>query len=103
VHTATWPVRGELLAGCGDTADHEANLEAICSVLAAVRRAKTEAKVSQRAEVSELVVTGPDSATTAVRAAMVDLRFAGSVLNHTINETGSEIVTSVTLAPTPAD
>jgi hypothetical protein len=34
---------------------------------------------------------------------MVDLRFAGSVLNHTINETGSEIVTSVTLAPTPAD
>ena len=99
VHTSPWPSRNELLVGCPDGTDHEANLDAICNVLAAVRRAKTEAKVSQRAEVSSLVVSGPDNAMSAVRASMIDLRFAGSLLDATISAGGGEIVTSVTLAP----
>ncbi|MBM3730438.1 MAG: valine--tRNA ligase [Actinobacteria bacterium] len=102
VHTAPWPRQAELLDGCSPTADHEADLEAICSVLAAVRRAKTEAKVSQRAEVASLHVAGPDSALAAVRDAIVDLTFAGSVKNHTLTS-GSEIIASVTLAPTAAE
>ena len=110
VHTAPWPQRNELLALCSpntndevdDEADHEADLEAICSVLAAVRRAKTEAKVSQRAEVESLAVSGPDSALEAVRDAMVDLTFAGSVKSHKLTNAG-ELTTSVTLAPTVAE
>jgi len=39
---------------------------------------------------------------SAVRDAMVDLTFAGSVKNHTLTS-GSEIVASVTLAPTAAE
>jgi valyl-tRNA synthetase len=103
VHTSRWPQRTELLAGCAGLDDHEANLEAICSVLAAVRRSKTEAKVSQRAEVDNLVVTGPAPAISAVREALIDLCFAGSVKNHTLTADGNEVVTSVTLAPTPAE
>jgi len=102
IHTTPWPQRSELLAGCSPVADHEADLEAICSVLAAVRRAKTEAKVSQRAEVASLAVSGPDTALAAVRDAMVDLTFAGSVKSHTLTS-GSEIVASVTLTPTAAE
>ena len=103
VHTATWPQRSEMVAGCSSIDNHEADLEAICSVLAAVRRAKTEAKVSQRAEVESLGVTGPESAISAVRAAMVDLCFAGSVRSHSLMGDGNEIVASVTLAPTATE
>jgi valyl-tRNA synthetase len=99
VHTAPWPRQADLLAGCAAAGDHEADLEAICSVLAAVRRAKTEAKVSQRAEVASLEVSGPEAAISAVRDAMVDLTFAGSVKSHTFSN-GSELAASVTLAPT---
>ena len=101
VHTAPWPARNDLVAGCppDKTTDPEAVLEAICSVLAAVRRAKTEAKVSQRAEVASLVVQGPDAAIAAVSGAMTDLVFAGSILGHTLSSGSSELVTSVTLAP----
>ena len=101
VHTAPWPTRNDLVAGCAPetTTDPEADLEAICSVLAAVRRAKTEAKVSQRAEVASLVVQGTDAAIAAVSGAMTDLVFAGSILGHTLSGGASELVTSVTLAP----
>ena len=102
VHTSPWPRRSELLDGCSSIEDHEADLEAICSVLAAVRRAKTEAKVSQRAEVASLAVSGPDAALAAVRDAMTDLIFAGSVKSHTLTN-GNEIVASVSLAPTTAE
>ncbi len=64
-----------------------------------MRRAKTEAKVSQRAEVASLEVSGPEAAISAVRDAMVDLTFAGSVKSHTFSN-GSELAASVTLAPT---
>ena len=103
VHTSPWPGRAELLAGCADSSDHEASLDAICNVLAAVRRAKTEAKVSQRAEVASLVVTGPEGSVAAVHASLIDLRFAGSVLNDSVTTGGDEIVTSVTLAPTATE
>ena len=101
VHTAAWPTREELVGGCppGVSSDPEGDLEAICNVLAAVRRAKTEAKVSQRAEVESLVVNGSDAAVAAVRGAMVDLVFAGSIRAHTLNGGGAELVTSVVLAP----
>ena len=44
-----------------------------------VRRAKTEAKVSQRAAVSKLVVTLPESLHAAFAAGRADLLEAGSI------------------------
>jgi valyl-tRNA synthetase len=69
-----------------------------------VRRAKTEAKVSQRAAIDTLVVRAPDAARTAVEAALADLRDAGSIASVTF-AVGEQIVCEVTLAPvadTPA-
>ena len=105
IHTAPWPTRNELLISCAADAgrDHDAELDAVCSVLASVRRAKTEAKVSQRAEVSSLVVQGPDAAITAVTNAMTDLVFAGSIQHHSLSGGHSELVTTVTLAPATPD
>ena len=79
VHRAQWPSRDEVLAGVRGGADAAALLGATCEVLAAIRRTKTERKVSQRAEVARCEVRGP-----AARVAMLaghdgDLRNAGGV------------------------
>ena len=102
VHVAPWPTHGELLAGVDTTGDHERFLDSVCGVLALIRRSKTEAKVSQRAEVESLVVSGPADAIAAVDSSIGDLVLAGTVRSHSISAGGDEITASVTLAPTPA-
>jgi len=99
VHSAAWPTRSDCLAGCVSLDDHDAQLDAVCTVLGAVRRAKTEAKMSQRAQVSSLEVSGPDLAVTAVRDALSDLRSAGSLLAESFIVSGDSLQTSVTLVP----
>ncbi|MEO3800480.1 valine--tRNA ligase [Nonomuraea sp. B1E8] len=70
VHRAPWP-RAE--RGDGDPAV----LAVASEVLGRVRKAKSEAKLSMRAEVSRLTVTGPETAL--VRQAQDDLCAAGNV------------------------
>ena len=76
VHRASWPTATELV-GEGPT-DHDW-LDPLGEVLAAVRRAKTEAKVSQRAEVERLEVHGPAAAHEAIDRARTDLAAVGSI------------------------
>ena len=57
VHVTSWPTRLEL-----DDTGPLPDLAAISEVLVAVRRAKTEAKSSQRAPVSRLTVRAPEAA-----------------------------------------
>ncbi len=74
VHRAAWPSAGELPeAGLGDTAV----LDAVAEVLRRVRRAKSEARLSMRAEVSRLTVSGDQA--ELVRLAQDDLCAAGNV------------------------
>jgi valyl-tRNA synthetase len=73
VHAGTWPVAR------GVDADPGA-LDPVCDVLTQVRRAKTEAKVSQRAEVARLVVSAPVSVRAHLDLGRADLIEAGSVL-----------------------
>ncbi|MEV4142175.1 valine--tRNA ligase [Amycolatopsis sp. NPDC049691] len=74
VHRASWPaapaVEGdpELLALAGE-------------VIAAVRRAKTDAKVSMRSAVETLTVTGPAELLTRFAAVEPDIRTAGAIAN----------------------
>ncbi len=75
VHVAAWPTRDEL----PDTATHVAVYGPVCEILTAVRREKTEAKVSMRTEIESLVVTNESGFITAVRLAENDLRDAGAV------------------------
>ena len=66
VHAATWPVP----AGVTDPG---LDLDAVSEVLQRVRRAKTEAKRSQRSEVARVVVGAPAAAQPALEAAAADL------------------------------
>src|SRR5690606_36028376 len=93
VHLASWPEAAELPAG-GDPALLEVTAEA----LRQVRKAKSQAKVSMRAEVARAVVRGPGTAT--VRAAAEDLRAAGNVAELELDETAAaeELTVAVTLA-----
>ena len=67
-------------------------------MLAAVRRSKTEAKLSQRAAVEELIVEGPSAALEAIEACRADLAEAGGVAEFTLSE-ATILATTVRLAP----
>jgi valyl-tRNA synthetase len=73
-------------------------LAPVSEVLASVRRAKTEAKLSQRAAVEELIVDGPPQALAAVEACRADLAEAGGIAEFTLSA-GDVLLTAVRLAP----
>ena len=70
----------------------------VSEVLAIVRRAKTEAKLSQRASVDELLVSGPPEAVAAIEACRNDLAEAGGIKEFKISD-GATLVAGVRLTP----
>ena len=101
IHLAEWPVRGELSNQVGWSVHHDSYLDAVCGVVSEIRRAKTEAKVSQRAAVEHVHVTASEGVITAVTDAWADIADAGSVSAWTsAPEPGDGPTTvAVTLAP----
>jgi valyl-tRNA synthetase len=93
VHATSWPEAAHR-DGIGDVS----MLVPVSEVLAAVRRAKTEAKLSQRAAVDELIVEGPPTALRAIEEARSDLAEAGAIAHFTLSE-GPALRTTVRLAP----
>ena len=83
MHSEQWPA-AESLGLAGDAA----MLAPVSEVLAIVRRAKTEAKLSQRATVDELILTGPLEALAAVEACRTDLAEAGGIKEFNMLEGG---------------
>jgi len=77
IHRASWPTRTDLLGGTTAVESTEALLDAVCNVLAAIRRTKTEAKVSQRAEVEHVSVHATDAQISQLQMGLVDLLNAG--------------------------
>ena len=103
IHLANWPTSQETLADFVASDDSVALLEATCVVLAAVRRAKTEAKVSQRAEVAELIITASSATIKLLQTNILDLQNAGALKQikfvESISQTvAQEITAQVTLA-----
>jgi valyl-tRNA synthetase len=94
IHRAAWPTSSTK----GDEGS-ELLLDTASAVLSEIRRTKTEAKVSQRAKVSSVVVSCDATRTSAVEEAKSDLVKAGSVADFVIVVAG-ELSVSVTLAPT---
>lgn len=92
VHAAAWPTPSEL---GGDAALVDPTIDA----LTLVRRAKSEAKVSQRAEVASLAITAPAAMHAALDAGRPDLAAAGTIAEITVGD-GAELACDVTLAPT---
>ncbi len=78
VHRAPWPTADELRAAAGPTADR-APLEAAAAVLAEVRKAKSEARQSMRADVRLAVVSDTPTRLDALRLVADDLREAGRI------------------------
>ena len=95
VHLAEWPSSHEFPAYAED---HESLLTGVCEVLARIRRTKTEAKVSQRAAVASVSVTGSESLIAAVETCRDDLMKTGSV-GELVASPGADLVVDVLLAP----
>ena len=75
VHTARWPSASELrlVGGDGDPAV----LAAASSVIGAIRKAKSDAKVSMRTEVASVIVRGSEEALEPLRQVVTDVAAAG--------------------------
>ena len=88
VHRASWPGVDEVPVG-GDPAV----LGSVGGALAAVRKAKSEAKVGMRAEVPTMTLLAPAAAQDHVRLAEADLRAAGR-LTGTLDYADGEDITA---------
>jgi len=99
VHRSAWPTTSELIGATSfDNAD--AFIDAVCGAIALVRRSKTEAKVSQKAVVENVVFTASQSQADAITTGWQDIANAGSVSAWSITVTDTaDISAAVTLAP----
>ena len=76
VHLQPWPTTDDLGAA---SSDDPAVIEAVAAVLAAIRGAKSTAKVGMRTPVEQATIIAPASALEAIRSAESDLRAVGSI------------------------
>jgi valyl-tRNA synthetase len=96
VHRAPWPAVAALGATAGG-ADREV-LAVASEVIAAIRKAKSEAKVSMRTEVASVGVTGPARVLRRVTLAAGDLCASGRMTRiEQLPAEGVELSVSVTL------
>ena len=81
IHVASWPVPETDLA----VADHDPDVLAVAGeVLAGIRGAKSEAKVSMKTEVSKVEVSGPADRIALAERAEQDLRAAGRIVGEIV-------------------
>ena len=97
IHRASWPVVTELGSAA---AANPATVDAVATVLRGVRGAKSQAKVSMRARLSQVTVSGPQELLDRVALATDDLIAVGKIdeLVLTASE-GTELEIDATLAP----
>jgi valyl-tRNA synthetase len=101
VHRASWPAASGSGSGAGPAGGvGDAVLATAAAVLGQIRKAKSEAKVSMRAEAARVIVRGPGDAAEAVRASEGDLRAAGNIADFSfvLVPGGGGLATEVTLA-----
>ncbi|MFG2328221.1 valine--tRNA ligase [Streptomyces sp. NPDC048604] len=77
VHQAAWPAVEELAEGAGGGAPELAEVAA--SAISMIRKAKSAAKLSMRAEVARVVVTAPAEVLENIALVAGDLKAAGNV------------------------
>ena len=99
VHRAAWPTADEV-KGVAQAAD-PATLTAVGAALAGVRKAKSEAKVGMRAEVTSMTLAGPAAALEQIRSAVADLNAAGKITDITYADADYVEVRDVVLVPVP--
>ncbi len=95
VHRQPWPTTAELATVAAD--GDPTLLSDVSVALSAVRRAKTEAKVSMRTEVSHAVVHGPAEAIARISQAGADLADTGRIAALEFRADGSDLGVDVVL------
>jgi valyl-tRNA synthetase len=98
VHRAAWPVAAELPSS-GDPAV----VTATAAALAGVRKAKSDAKVSMRADVATATVTAPAAQVPLIEAGRTDLVDAGRIAQLSVQPGDGELSVEVVLAESPAE
>jgi valyl-tRNA synthetase len=101
IHRAAWPTAHGLVPEADDlplTAARMPVLAVAGLALIGIRRAKTDAKVSQKAAVSSAIISGTDEQLEALAWAAKDLKAVGRIADLTL-VAGSELaVTDIVLA-----
>jgi valyl-tRNA synthetase len=97
VHRASWPAAAELPSGGNPEV-----VPAVAAALAGVRKAKSDAKVSMRADVESATVTAPEAQVPLVEAGRADLVDAGRIASLTVVAGEGPLAVDVVLAP-PAE
>lgn len=97
IHRAAWPSADEVLAIAGD--GDRAVVADTAIALSLVRKAKSEAKASMKAEVARAVVSGPADSLARVESIAGDLKATGAIADLAFEPGGDAIGVEVTLAP----
>jgi valyl-tRNA synthetase len=98
IHTSSWPVVTELGSAA---ATDPTMVDAVAAALAGIRGAKSQAKVSMRAELARVEIRGPEALVRAAEQAAPDLRRSGKItgdLVFTVDD-ASELSVDAELAP----
>ncbi|MEQ6898316.1 valine--tRNA ligase [Microbacterium sp. KR10-403] len=95
IHTAGWPEPLEL-AGDPNV------LTAVSAALVGIRRAKTEAKASQKTPVAHVTIAGPADVIAAIRLAEGDLKAVGRIADVSYAEADELAVSDIELVPQEA-
>lgn len=92
VHAAAWPVAPDEESG------DPAVLTTVSEALVGIRRAKTEAKASQKTPVERAVIAGPASSVAALKLAEGDLKAVGRIADIQYADADALSVTEIELA-----
>ena len=98
VHRAPWPSADELTVVAADGDRRTVADTAIA--LSGIRKAKSEAKASMRAEVERAVIAGPAESLARIATVAGDLQAAGRIAELDLQPGGDAISVDATLAPT---
>ena len=98
VHNASWPTAG-VAGDTGTDASPSGLLQAVSEALVGIRRAKTDAKASQKTDVVSATIAGP----AVLRGGLDDLQAVGRIAAVEFVESGSIEVRDIVLAEQAAE
>jgi valyl-tRNA synthetase len=101
VHRAPWPTVAELGLADGETSSGLVGL--VGQALIFVRRAKSDAKASQKTPVASAVITGPTAQLELVKLAAGDLAAVGKIAELSFTEGAELAVGDIVFAEVPTD
>ena len=97
IHRSTWPTAERLRAIAGDT-DAEL-IDDVAAVITLVRKAKSDAKVSMRADIAHARISAPAAAVARLEQAKGDIAAAGRIAELALAEGSGPLEVAVELAP----